>query len=667
VHLDLLASQYKIFIDATALMHPGASHVLGRVLPGVLGRYLGRVIVPRVVVGQVQALARTRREEVARRATQSLRLLKALQDKGLMTIAGSDSDPGSNEVFRHVFSTYTAAYNLCLVTQDPDLARTIDYLQQEEDVPDHHDLLVLKMVRGDAEGEYRLVPWHPDRAQHQAPFTGRVNRPGVQAFGVALEDLAGGQPFRVRTRPIAWEAADRASENGSAAASPRVGDDVLTVRYGRLRLVRQIGAGGEGDIFLTDLGLAAKIYRPDKITDRHVDKLRLMVDHQLACPGLCWPLDLVLTDDHRVVGYVMEAAKGKDLQTTIFIPKSDLQARFPHLTRADLVQVCLRILETFDFLHRKNVLVGDVNQSNILVDGSGAVYFVDTDSYQIEDYPCPVGTVNYTPPEIQGRDFKSFLRTPAHEMFALATLLFMILVPGKPPYSQRGGGDPAANIGHLDFPYGLTGAPTGREPAGPWLYIWANLPLEVRRAFFHTFRENKRLSTERWLEVMRDYAQDLGAKRASAELFPEGLPLTAPVSIVCRRCGVQFEESAAAAERLDANGTAPLCPECRREEFGSTVVECPGCRYQFMAKGEAVEEAARSGRTLYCPACQARREPDQSPEPQAEPEVTPFAAARVPAPREKRLSISASFVGLWALALLFVGIVLIQLLTQFWG
>ncbi len=666
MHLDLLASQYKIFIDATALMHPGAPHVLGRMLPGVLGRHLGRVVVPRVVVGQVQALARTKREQVARRATQSLRLLKALQEKGLMTIPGTDGDPGSNEVFSKVFSTYTAAYNLCLITQDPDLARTIDFLQQEEDVPDHHDLLVLKMVRD--EGEYRLVPWHPDRAQNQAPFTGRVNRPGVQAFGVALEDMDGGRPFRVRTRPIAWEAADQAPETGSEAGGPRVGDDVLTVRYGRLRLVRQIGAGGEGDIFLTDLGLAAKIYRPDKITDRHVDKLRLMIDHQLTCPGLCWPLDLVLGDDNQVVGYVMEAAQGKDLQTTVFMPKSDLLARFPHLTRGDLVRLCLRILETFDFLHRKNVLVGDVNQSNILVDGSGAVYFVDTDSYQVEDYPCPVGTVNYTPPEIQGRDFKGFLRTPAHEMFALATLLFMILVPGKPPYSQRGGGDPGANIRRLEFPYGLTGAPTGREPAGQWLYIWANLPQEVRRAFFQTFRENKRLSTERWLEVMRDYARDLEVGQASPEMFPDKMPLTGPVSMVCRQCGVQFEESAAAAERLDTNGTAPLCPECRRSEFGSTVVECPGCHYQFMAKKEAAEEAARAGRSLYCPACQARQDQDRTAEPQAEPEVTPFAAVRASAePQKKRLRISASFVGLWALALLFVGIVLIQLLTQFWG
>jgi rRNA-processing protein FCF1 len=667
VHLDLLASQYKIFIDATALMHPGATHVLGRVLSGALRRYLGRVVVPQVVVKQLQALARTKREDIARRATRSLRLIKVLQDQGLMTIGGSDRDPGSNEVFGLVFSTYSAAYNMCLITQDPDLARNIDFLQQTEDVPDNHDLLVLKMVQAEMDGQYRLVPWHPDRAQHQAPFTGQVDRPGIQVFQTGPAGSAGGRPFRVRTRPITWGTTTRASEPAAKKTGPRVGDDVLTARYGRLKLVRQIGSGGEGDIFLTDLGLAAKIYRPDKITDRHVDKLRLMIEHHLSFPGLCWPLDLVLDADNQVKGYVMEAAKGKDLQTTIFTPKSTLTAKFPHLTRADLVRLCLSILEKFDFLHQKNVLVGDVNQSNILVDGDGTVYFVDTDSYQIENYPCPVGTINYTAPEIQGKDFKGLLRTREHEMFALATLLFMILVPGKPPYSQRGGGDPGSNIRRLDFPYAPTGPATGREPAGPWLFIWANLPPAVRRAFYDTFRENKRLSTEMWIEVCRQYLADLEEGKASAELFPNKFPKDAPVSVQCRRCGKTFEESAAAAERLEANGTKPLCLECRREEFGSVVVECPGCRFQFMAKRDLVEEMSAAGRSLFCPSCAALQGIDRTEAPEVPAEIEPFTAALVEERPSRRLPISASFVGLWTLAMLFVGIVFIQLLTQFWG
>ncbi|MBU1741038.1 MAG: hypothetical protein KKC37_05780, partial [Proteobacteria bacterium] len=606
MHLDLLTQHYKVFIDATALMHEGAPFVLGRVLKDLLRRHLARLIVPHTVVRQIQALTRAKRPQAANRAAGALRLLGDFQQNGLLTVGGTEKDPGSNSVFPPVFTTFSAAYNLCLITQDQALARRIDALQTEEDVSDQNDILVLKMVKAADNQGYGLVPWHPDRAQHQAPFTGQIRRRGVKAYGLPVEDQAGGRPFSLRTRPVAWGTTTETETQRSTAPRPQVGDQVQTARYGRLRLVRQIGAGGEGDIFLTDLGLVCKTYLPDKITTRHVDKLRLMIDHQLSHPGICWPLDFASNAEGEVVGYVMEAAQGQNLQTTVFTPRKTLEEKFPHWTRANLVRLCLSVLEKFALLHDKNVLVGDINQFNILVQSDTEAYFVDTDSYQVEAYPCPVGTVNFTAPEIQGKDFKSFLRTPRHEMFALATLLFMILVPGKPPYSQRGGTDPGANIGRLDFPYAPGGGPAGREPAGPWLYIWANLPLAVRQAFWKTFKENSRLSTERWLEIMREYLEDLGAGRANNDLFPETMPMSDPVAVQCQRCHGPYEESEAVIERLKAGQTTLLCPACRQAEFGQVVVQCVGCHYQFTAKRDVADFRRRRGQALYCPTCQVR-------------------------------------------------------------
>ena len=91
---------------------------------------------------------------------------------------------------------------------------------------------------------------------------------------------------------------------------------------------------------------------------------------------------------------------------------------------------------------------------NLLVtEDSTNIWMVDTDSFQIENFPCPVGTVNFTAPEIQGRKYPEFLRSKEHELFAVATMLFMLLHPGKPPYSQQGGGSPSDNIKAMDFPY----------------------------------------------------------------------------------------------------------------------------------------------------------------------------------------------------------------------
>lgn len=82
--------------------------------------------------------------------------------------------------------------------------------------------------------------------------------------------------------------------------------------------------------------------------------------------------------------------------------------------------LCITILKKLKYLHDRNVILGDINPNNILVVSPTEVYFVDTDSYQIEGFPCPVGTINFTAPEIQRKDFSTFLRTIGNERFAVA-------------------------------------------------------------------------------------------------------------------------------------------------------------------------------------------------------------------------------------------------------
>jgi DNA-binding helix-hairpin-helix protein with protein kinase domain len=62
--------------------------------------------------------------------------------------------------------------------------------------------------------------------------------------------------------------------------------------------------------------------------------------------------------------------------------------------------------------------VSDVNQSNFLVNDQALATLVDTDSFQVRDpdgskvYRCPVGTPDYTPPEMQGVAFAGVNRKP---------------------------------------------------------------------------------------------------------------------------------------------------------------------------------------------------------------------------------------------------------------
>ncbi len=182
-----------------------------------------------------------------------------------------------------------------------------------------------------------------------------------------------------------------------------------------------------------------------------------MLSNKIEYDGICWPLSIAYNLKGEFVGYFMKPAKGREIQKSLFV-KPLLMKYFPNWTKQHILNLCICILEKIKYLHKRNVIIGDLNPLNIIIESDVEVYFVDTDSYQIEEYPCPVGTINFTPPELQGKDYKSFLRTFENEHFAIATLIFMILMPGKPPYSRRGGSDPASNIKETDFAY-----PYGKE------------------------------------------------------------------------------------------------------------------------------------------------------------------------------------------------------------
>ena len=115
----------------------------------------------------------------------------------------------------------------------------------------------------------------------------------------------------------------------------------------------------------------------------------------------------------------MKKASGKSLDCSFFKGERGIMRHFPNWTRLDLVTLSITILSTINKLHRLGIIIGDISGANILVNSPNSVFFVDTDSFQVNDLPCPVGTEEFTAPEIQGKDYKSFLRTVGNENFGL--------------------------------------------------------------------------------------------------------------------------------------------------------------------------------------------------------------------------------------------------------
>lgn len=374
------------------------------------------------------------------------------------------------------------------------------------------------------------------------------------------------KPFLLCTTPI-----NEADTPSSVGKIPTMGDRVKLGSGYEFGLGALISAGGEGSIYETQLaGQVCKIYHGNRLTRLKQRKVELMVSRKIDRPGICWPSEIVTNNGGEFVGYLMPRAKGITMQSAMFV-KPKLEKTFPNWTRLDLVNVAGTFIDHISYLHSLNIIVGDINPMNLLVaEDSTKVWMVDTDSFQIEGFPCPVGTVNFTPTEIQGKNYSSFLRTKDHELFAIATMIFMILFPGKPPYSQQGGGSPAENIKSKNFPYrflkdGANDNPevSGKNaPQGTWQFIWSNLPYAVREAFFRTFREDKRASIDEWTDLLLNYRDLLDRGHSTSELFPLGFKIRDPIQTTCAKCSTSFTASKWWAEKVASEGKQVWCPEC---------------------------------------------------------------------------------------------------------
>ncbi len=291
----------------------------------------------------------------------------------------------------------------------------------------------------------------------------------------------------------------------------RPGDLLHTPKGTSIRLVSVLGEGGEGAVYETNMPYVAKVYKPEKTTSHKLVKIQAMASAGVKFPGICLPLAPLYNSRNEFVGYLMEKADGVKIRT--LYQKPLLQKKFPHWTKRDLVELCVTILEKIECLHRKGIVLGDINPDNILVKTPRDVYFVDCDSYQVAGYPCPVGTIPFTPPELQNRGhYDSYLRTVGNENFAVAVLLFSLMITGQMPYNQKGGVSAQQNIIDMDFSYPLGESSNKKTPNGPWRFLWSHLPRFLKDAFYNTFNkggdysvESKRLSTFDWLKKFKEY------------------------------------------------------------------------------------------------------------------------------------------------------------------
>lgn len=555
--LEEYVRDYMLFIDTCSLMFDkGIDLFWSHIIP-LLKRYNKKIYMPYKCWLELKKHAASNEPDKVYSAKKAMQDVSEYQKQGYISLktdkwegAGTFAD----NVFITVFNMYRTKYNLLLITQDNNLSKDIIALNNQKAVDSVGKRILAKRIN-----KYGFLN-HYDWEETGARPEDNSMSSSRQSSSYSASAVSSKEIFKICTT------VSKVPVDPIRLSYVPHENDVVLARNGEIRLGDVIASGGEGTVYETNTPYVAKIYHDGKLTQRKYEKLKRIIEKQLKCDGICFPVSGLYNKNKEFVGYLMPKAKGKELQRSIFIKPLFLQ-QFPNWKKKELVQLCITILKKMQYLHERNIIMGDINAGNILVVSPTEVYFVDTDSYQIEDLPCPVGIVTFTPPELQGKQYKSFLRTMGNEYFAVATLMFMLMLPGKAPYAQQGGEDPATNIKNMDFSYPCGDKSNQKTPDGLWGYIWSHLSFKLKEAFYETFHksgkystENTRLPVAEWIKLFNQYYYELTEGNMlknddmSGELFPTRLKKNPNAKyIICRLCKKEVDEG------FSRNGICKTC------------------------------------------------------------------------------------------------------------
>lgn len=526
--LEKAVLKYKILVDTSALMSDNSELFFYKYLAPILSMHGVKIIVPHVVYRELEN--NRNKLEKRQKAEKALRILEELLNKGLVDIRGEQTDTHPDQVFRRVYAQHCTSANLMFITNDKIMAKEICNMHNSQSIKTSYSLLIVGILQ---DGKpYKICQDGNIRDAIKVNKQKRLN-----AFVKQGED----KPLKVTKIPVK-------------------GDYVYCESCHKLGLTEEIARGGEGFVFRTDKpGVVVKIYREDRLTTNRLSKIRDMSELEIKKGAgfvIAWPEEVIYNEYSEFVGFAMPEVIGKTLQEVVFTPAS---AQRNNLSRIDLVNISINLLKAYRYLHMKGVLIGDINPLNVLLNmdrGQYQVCLIDTDSFQINGYRTEVGTLEYIRPSLlkNNVNFKEYSRTPADEAFAVAVMVFRILMLGKHPFSYKGGEDVIENMKEGKFPYKLKDYETDIEsvPTGPWKYIWSHIHPRVREKVADAILERISINSVRELvsyeseliSALDFYRKAILDGKSVNELIPYYiyLPENVPkVRVSCAVCGYQFD------------------------------------------------------------------------------------------------------------------------------
>ncbi|WP_400996681.1 hypothetical protein [Agromyces sp. GXQ0307] len=632
--VEFLKPERRLFIDTNIFMdtHPhrvgGLKRLFERGKRAIL-THGNPIVVPTKVVAELTKQSQIDpsgespdRAEAIKKAGTALTFLESASTVGLVRKdLGDDTNPYADDLFLLLFQRFAGTYDMCLLTHDITVKLRIRLLGKQ-----YKKRLVVGVLTKDGDLEIesdqalfeRGVRKYTRHATHIADGHGNFKdesevatlKPllddfrrefGLKEAAVRLGGRTAGPTASPRIgAPVKQAAAFAAgvalkpSDTPLAVSSlPAQGDRVNLMSaddVGSIVLGALLGEGGEGAVYEADRKTVVKIFDKGHLTRHRKEKIELLVSRQLRGTGMCIPTALVTNSRGEFVGYAMPKASGREFQRTIF-NKRKFAKEFPGWKKADLVDVCIAFLEQVQYLHSMNIVLGDINPKNLMVDDRKNVFIIDADSWQLEGYPCPVGTPMFTSPRMLGKTYSGDLRTMEDELFAVATMLFMIVMTGQFPYIRTGtDGDMVQLIKEGNFAFQYENRNNKDQPDGDWKYMWSHIHKPVKDLFWHTFhREGKRYSRRptatEWLDAFRAYKTYLSDKKSnfdpmSNDVYPIRNKAFRPNTPIqdCPNCQGKNAIAGIWIDENEAYSIPRLCNKCREQLQGDPPVRSPHSR-----------------------------------------------------------------------------------------
>lgn len=310
-----------------------------------------------------------------------------------------------------------------------------------------------------------------------------------------------------------------------------------------IKLGKHIGKGGQGRVYQVknDPSKAVKLYETP--TKRLEAKIKEMIgcDEMDYSPSNCsaWPIAPVYEirgqwwwKSTEFIGYTMPYITTAYPIFCFYTP----QKRAEYGLKIDWGQMHLlafNLAILFQQFHKHNLVIGDVNCKNILVDLHLAPMLIDVDSIQFSpNYTTDVGFEEYTPPELAGKSLKNVVRNEFDDLFGLGYLIFQLLMNGCSPFTGVLKVDlPWEHVDkqckeHGIFPF-YRNAFVAPPPGMPDIDVFHP---EIKSGFINCFVKGRRNPKHRptasaWREKLKKARRSLiRCKRDSTHIYSSHLP-----------------------------------------------------------------------------------------------------------------------------------------------